>query len=311
MIPVTLLKIEPQHVCLDMCAAPGSKTIQILEYLHKDSKMNKGFVVANDLDVKRAYLLTHQARRLNSPSLFIIQNDARFLPNLRIDSNKNNLKFDRILCDVPCSGDGTFRKNNALWKNFHNQMGHGNHPLQLDILERGFKLLKKGGRLVYSTCTFNPLENEAVVAAAVARHIKQMKIVDVSDEVSPHLKYRPGLTSWKVFHRGKGKRHGPKWYTRFDDVEDWRQKVVKETMFTDTYTLHNNDEDKEGSPSLHADPLGLKHCMRFYPHDDNQGGFFVCVLEKILDEDDGIIFDDDYTMDAWANPKVRQRDITS
>ena len=158
---------------------------------------------------------------------------------------------------------------------------------------------------MYSTCTFNPIENEAVVAAAVARHIKQIKIVDVSDEVSPHLKYRPGLTSWKVFHRGKGKRHGPQWYTRYDDVEDWRQKVVKETMFTDTYTLHNNDEDKEGSPSLHADPLGLKNCMRFYPHDDNQGGFFVCVLEKILDEDDGIIFDDDYSMDAWANPKVR------
>jgi multisite-specific tRNA:(cytosine-C5)-methyltransferase len=120
MIPVTLLKIEPHHACLDMCAAPGSKTIQILEYLHRDNKMNRGFVIANDLDVKRAYLLTHQARRLNSPSLFIIQNDARFLPNLRIDSNKNNLKFDRILCDVPCSGDGTFRKNNGLWKNFHN-----------------------------------------------------------------------------------------------------------------------------------------------------------------------------------------------
>ena len=81
-------------------------------------------------------------------------------------------------------------------------------------------------------------------------------------------------------------------------------------MFTDTYTFHNNDEDKEGSPSLHSDPLGLRNCMRFYPHDDNQGGFFVCVIEKILDEDDGIIYDDDCTMDAWSNPKVRQKDIT-
>jgi len=51
-------------------------------------------------------------------------------------------------------------------------MGHGMHALQLDILERGFKLLKLGGRLVYSTCSFNPLENEAVVASALARHIK-------------------------------------------------------------------------------------------------------------------------------------------
>jgi len=134
--------------------------------------MNKGFVIANDTDMKRAYMLTHQARRLNSPSLLVTNNDARFMPNLRVDANKRNMKFDRILCDVPCSGDGTFRKNLGLWKHFHNHMGHGNHPLQLEILERGFKMLRKGGRIVYSTCTFNPIEDEAVVAAAVARHIK-------------------------------------------------------------------------------------------------------------------------------------------
>lgn len=73
---------------------------------------------------------------------------------------------------MPCSGDGTFRKNILLWKTFNYHLGHGLHPLQLDILERGIALLKKGGRLVYSTCSFNPLENEAVVAAALSRHIK-------------------------------------------------------------------------------------------------------------------------------------------
>ena len=56
-------------------------------------------------------MLTHQARRLNSPALFVINNDARFLPNLKVDNKNVNLKFDRILCDVPCSGDGTLRKN--------------------------------------------------------------------------------------------------------------------------------------------------------------------------------------------------------
>ena len=90
------------------------------------------------------------------------------------------LKFDRILCDVPCSGDGTLRKNFTLWKNFNSHMGHALHPLQLEILERAFALLKKGGRLVYSTCTFNPIEDEAVVAAALSRHIKQIELVDVS-----------------------------------------------------------------------------------------------------------------------------------
>ena len=76
------------------------------------------------------------------------------------------------MCDVPCSGDATFRKNIRLWKEWAPHLGHGLHPLQLDILEKGIKLLKKGGRLIYSTCSFNPLENEAVVAAALSRHIK-------------------------------------------------------------------------------------------------------------------------------------------
>ena len=141
-------------------------------------------------------MLTHQARRLNSPALIVTNNDARRLPNLKADKNNNTLKFDRILCDVPCSGDGTLRKNPTLWKNFNSHLGHATHPLQLDILERGFSLLKKGGRLVYSTCTFNPIEDEAVVAAALSRHIKQIELVDVSKEVSPHLKYRPGLLNW-------------------------------------------------------------------------------------------------------------------
>jgi len=188
-------------------------------------------------------------------------------------------------------------------------MGHGNHALQLELLERGFKMLKMGGRIVYSTCSFNPMENEAVVAAAVHRHIKQVKILDVSKEVSPHLKYRPGLTRWQVFHKGKGKREAPVWYQRYADVPDHRQKVIKETMFTDVYTEMNNEPDRAEDPSKQVDPLNLKNCMRFYPHDDNQGGFFVAVLEKIYDEDDGIVFDEDYSMDAWNNPKVRQKEI--
>jgi multisite-specific tRNA:(cytosine-C5)-methyltransferase len=122
---------------------------------------------------------------------------------------KKNLRFDRVLCDVPCSGDGTLRKNYSLWKNFTAHLGLAVHPLQLDILEKGISLLKKGGRLVYSTCSFNPIENEAVVAAALSRHIKQIELVDVSKEVSPFLKYRPGKTSWRVYHNGRGKRHPP------------------------------------------------------------------------------------------------------
>ena len=91
--------------------------------------MSAGFVVANDADNKRAYMLTHQARRLNVPGLFITNNDARNFPNLKINGERKNFEFDRILCDVPCSGDGTLRKNLGLWSKFHSHLGHSCHSL--------------------------------------------------------------------------------------------------------------------------------------------------------------------------------------
>lgn len=72
--------------------------------------------------------------------------------------------FDRILCDVPCSGDGTIRKAPDIWRRWTPGNGNGLHPLQLRIALHACQMLKVGGRLVYSTCTFNPIEDEAVVA---------------------------------------------------------------------------------------------------------------------------------------------------
>lgn len=98
--------------------------------------------------------------------------DASAIPSIKIPNEKTgqmkNLYFDRILCDVPCSGDGTTRKNPGVWKTWKPADGIGLHPLQLRILSRAIQMLKPGGRLVYSTCSYNPIENEAVVSAALA-----------------------------------------------------------------------------------------------------------------------------------------------
>ena len=74
------------------------------------------------------------------------------------------MRFERVLCDVPCSGDGTMRKAPDIWRRWNTANGTGLHPLQLRITLHAAGLLTVGGRMIYSTCSLNPVEDEAVVA---------------------------------------------------------------------------------------------------------------------------------------------------
>ena len=135
-------------------------------------------------------------------------------------------------------------------------------------------------------------------------------LADVSSEVSPYLRYRPGMLKWKVFHRGKGRSQPALWYQTWPSVPDWKRvegesHTLYETMFHEDYTYHNNAKGRK----VMKDPLNLSRCMRFYPHDDNQGGFFVAVFQKFSDVPSGIIQDKTMAMDAWSNPNVRQGDM--
>jgi multisite-specific tRNA:(cytosine-C5)-methyltransferase len=205
MIPPLLLDIESHHVCLDMCAAPGSKTAQMMEALNHHSTVTTGLLIANDADLKRCHMLVHQTGRMPSVGLGVTNNDASKIPTFKIstaDGKTTHLAYDRILADVPCTGDGTLRKNLDIWKSWTPGNGSSLHPLQLRILLRAMQLLKPGGRMVYSTCSFNPTENEAVVAAALNSEIAagEFKIVPQPEtDVLPGLKRRRGLTQWKIY----------------------------------------------------------------------------------------------------------------
>ncbi len=162
MLPPLFLDVEPHHVILDMCAAPGSKvrstwllslnqrimtshtqTSQLLESLHSsqsllESCIPPGLLIANDSDYKRTHVLIHQTARLPSPAFVVTNVDASIFPTLFLppdnttDSSgrktrSSTLLFDRILCDVPCSGDGTIRKNVGIWKRWNPMEANGLH----------------------------------------------------------------------------------------------------------------------------------------------------------------------------------------
>ncbi|XP_077789553.1 RNA cytosine C(5)-methyltransferase NSUN2 isoform X2 [Podarcis muralis] len=264
MIPPLLLDVQSHHKILDLCAAPGSKTAQLIEMLHADMNVPfpEGFVIANDVDNKRCYLLVHQAKRLNSPCIMVVNHDASSIPNLQITTNgkKEILFYDRILCDVPCSGDGTMRKNIDVWKKWTTQNSLQLHGLQLRIATRGVEQLAEGGRMVYSTCSLNPVENEAVIASLLEKSEGALELADVSSEL-PGLKRMPGVTQWKVMTKDG------QWFEDWSEVPSNRQTQIRPTMFP--------LKDEEKLKALH-----LERCFRILPHHQNTGGFFVAVLIK-------------------------------
>ena len=144
MVPALLLDVQPGASVLDLCASPGSKSQQLLEMLRAggaDVVEDGGILVANDADVRRCHLLASRASRLDSTQLLITCHDGRLLPET-FQRNFEEIRFDRVLCDVPCSGDGTLRKSPVLWRRWVAAQGNALHRLQLQLACKGVRLTK-------------------------------------------------------------------------------------------------------------------------------------------------------------------------
>ncbi|KAG2219556.1 hypothetical protein INT45_013215 [Circinella minor] len=265
MVPPLLMDIKPHMWVLDMCAAPGSKTAQIIEAVHANDLLNEiptGLVVANDADYKRSHMLVHQSKRLQSPCFMATNHFGQQIPTMHVKDENGKLvawQFDRVLCDVPCSGDGTLRKNEMIWNDWSQGQALGLHRTQVQIFLRGAQLTKVGGRVVYSTCSFNPIENEAVVAEVLRLTNGALELKDMSHEL-PELKRKPGLTTWKVMNKDGSI------LTSIEDIKEKRQR----------YKFPTSVFPPENVESMH-----LERCLRIYPHQQNTGGFFVAVFDKV------------------------------
>jgi len=213
LIPVVLLDPQPGDRVLELCAAPGNKVAQMSLMMQQ-----RGTIVANDFNHNRMRALRRNVERLGLLNVSATLCEAVSYP-------KQRQRFDRVLVDVPCSCEGTSRKSPEV-------LSHGDtsnlERLQYGILRRGLQLCKQGGRVVYSTCTYAPEENEMVVQAALdSLHPKiQARILEVN---LPGLKWNPGLDRW------------------------------------------------DGT-TFRAD---MRNTIRIYPHQNDTGGFFIAVIEKL------------------------------
>ncbi len=159
MCAVALLDPQPGERILDICAAPGGKSTQIAGRLQ-----GRGFLLCNEYSPKRARILSQNIERLGIANALVTNATPAELAG-RLEGF-----FDRVLIDAPCSGEGMFRKEEAAITDWSQETVEMCARRQAEILREAAKMLRPGGRLVYSTCTFAPEENEETIAAFLAEH---------------------------------------------------------------------------------------------------------------------------------------------
>ena len=159
MAPVALLDPQPGERICDLCAAPGGKTTQIAGRM-----MGEGFLLCNEYSPKRAKILSRNIERMAVANALVTNEPTEVL------ASRFPGFFHRVLVDAPCSGEGMFRKEEAAVADWSQDAVEMCARRQQEILNNAARMVAPGGRLVYSTCTFAPEEDEGVVAEFLARH---------------------------------------------------------------------------------------------------------------------------------------------
>lgn len=189
MAPVSLLGVEPGMRVLDLCAAPGGKSTQIAALLK-----GEGLLVCNEIHPARAKILSENVERMGIRNACVTNETPAHLSQVFVEY------FDRILVDAPCSGEGMFRKNEDACTEWSPENVQICADRQDEILDCAAQMLRAGGKLVFSTCTFAPAENEGSISRFLARHsefriepIDKVSLGIVTDE-SDHS--ADGVAAW-------------------------------------------------------------------------------------------------------------------
>jgi 16S rRNA C967 or C1407 C5-methylase (RsmB/RsmF family) len=256
---------------LDLCASPGSKTLQAVEIVAETGK--KGKVIANDVhsgrldSLREAVARSGLSERLTSRVTFTNYDASIFPPP------KSGKLFDAIICDVPCSGDGTIRKDKHILPMWTPGTGNELHSLQVKILKRALELVKVGGVVCYSTCSLNPVEDEAVVAAAIQNKTNmEFELMEWPKKLFPGFIRRQGVEDWNVGFYDHNK------------VEEGTDDYGSIIFCRDE--THAADASIDAAVSLWPTKLNIQEihldrCVRLLPQDNDTGGFFLVLIKRL------------------------------
>ncbi|MCD8018473.1 MAG: RsmB/NOP family class I SAM-dependent RNA methyltransferase [Clostridiales bacterium] len=180
MTPASRLPVQPGDRVLDLCAAPGGKATALGAALQ-----GQGLLVANDINTARARALLRNMELFGIANAFVT-NEAPYILAERFPCY-----FDKIMVDAPCSGEGMFRKNPAVAEAWLEKGPEYFSQLQREIILHGADMLRPGGLMFYSTCTFSPAENERTITHLL-RERPEMEVVPMED----YEGFSEGLTSF-------------------------------------------------------------------------------------------------------------------
>jgi len=183
MMPMLALCPCENDIFLDLCASPGSKTTQASALMQ-----NKGTIIANDKDIDRISILSANLEKIGASNVIVTRHDA---VQLCEKLKKLNFKADKILVDVPCSGEGNLRSSPKTLLTWNIKVIQRLSRIQRKIAESALAVLKDGGELLYSTCTHSPEENELNIQYLIDNY--NLKI----EKIELPLKTREGITAWQ------------------------------------------------------------------------------------------------------------------
>lgn len=196
MTPANRLAPEPGDFVLDLCAAPGGKATELGARLQ-----GQGLLVANDISNSRAKALLKNLELMGIPNIYVTSEDPKKLVSLLPEF------FDKILIDAPCSGEGMFRKEPKMISFWEEQGPEYYSPIQRELVLQAADMLRPGGKMLFSTCTFSPLENEGTVQWLLEQR-PQMHLISMEG----YEGFAEGIDGWKdcvrIFpHKMEGEGH--------------------------------------------------------------------------------------------------------